>query len=107
MSAMIAFREGAGVWGSNVRSRAVSRHTTSERATITEYETISARQNTNLDMKLSQPCNGDIPGDNKKMKTKKLQFIHRVNVDRSKTANIIKKVILPTITSPECQRDAE
>ena len=67
---MIAFREGAGVWGSNVRSRAVSRHTTSEWATITEYETISARQNTNLDMKLSQPCNGDIPGDNKKMKTK-------------------------------------
>jgi len=38
---------------------------------------------------------------------KKLQFIHSVNGDGSKTAKIIKKVILPTITLPECQRDAE
>ena len=37
----------------------------------------------------------------------KLQFIHSVNGDGSKTAKIIKKVILPTITLPECQRDAE
>ena len=37
----------------------------------------------------------------------KLQFIHSVNGDGSKTAKIIKKVILPTVTSPECQRDAE
>jgi len=37
----------------------------------------------------------------------KLQFIHSVNGDGSKTAKIIKKVILPTITLPECHRDAE
>ena len=36
-----------------------------------------------------------------------LQYIHSVNGDGSKTAKIIKKVILPTITLPECQRDAE
>ena len=30
-----------------------------------------------------------------------------VNGDGSITAKIIKKVILPTITLPECQRDAE
>ena len=33
--------------------------------------------------------------------TKKLQFIHSVNGDTSKTAKII------AITLPECQRDAE
>jgi len=31
--------------------------------------------------------------------------MHSVNGDGSKTAKIIKKVILPTITSPECQRN--
>jgi len=36
-----------------------------------------------------------------------LQFIHSVNGDGSKTAKIIKKVILPTIILPECQLDAE
>jgi len=39
--------------------------------------------------------------------TKKLQFIHSVNGDKSKTAKNINMVILPTITSPGCQRDAE
>jgi len=34
-------------------------------------------------------------------------FFYSVNGDGSKTAKIIKKVILPTITLPECQRDAE
>jgi len=33
--------------------------------------------------------------------------MHSVNGYGSKTAKIIKKVILATITSPECQRDAE
>jgi len=37
----------------------------------------------------------------------KLQFIHSVNGDGSKTAKIIKKVILPTIALLEYQRDAE
>ena len=36
-----------------------------------------------------------------------MQFIHHVNRDGSNIAKIIKKVILPTITSPECQRDDE
>ena len=45
--------------------------------------------------------------DHININTKKLQFIHSVNGDGSKTAKIIKKVILPTITLPECQRDAE
>jgi len=35
----------------------------------------------------------------------KLQFIHSVNGNGSKTAKINEKVVLPTITSPECQRD--
>jgi len=34
-------------------------------------------------------------------------YINSKNGDKSKTAKIIKKVILPTITSPECKRDAE
>ena len=38
---------------------------------------------------------------------KKLKFIHCVNGDGSKPAKIIKKVILPTVTLPECQGDAE
>jgi len=32
--------------------------------------------------------------------------MYRVNGDGSKTAKIIKKIILPTIKSLECQRDA-
>jgi len=39
--------------------------------------------------------------------TNKLQFIHCVNGDGSKPQKIIKNVILPSITSPECQRDAQ
>jgi len=38
---------------------------------------------------------------------KKLQFIHSVNGDGSKTAKIKKMLILPTITSSECQSDAD
>jgi len=39
---------------------------------------------------------------------KKLQFIHSVNGYGSKTTKIIKKMILPTITSsPKCQCDTE
>jgi len=40
-------------------------------------------------------------------KYKRLEFIHSVNGYGSKTTEIITKVILPTITSPECQRDAQ
>jgi len=36
-----------------------------------------------------------------------MQFIHSVNGDGSKTAKIIKKVILHTVTSPESQSEAE
>ena len=41
------------------------------------------------------------------IKILKTAFIHNVNDDGSKTEKIVKKVIPPTITSPECQRDAE
>ena len=37
----------------------------------------------------------------------KLQFIPGANGDGSKTAKVIKEVLLPSITSPGCQRDAE
>ena len=53
---------------------------------------------------------------NLRRRTDKLQFLYYLILKatvypqcerrRMKTAQIIKKVILPTITSPECQRDA-
>ena len=38
-----------------------------------------------------------------KIYVKKLQFIHTVNSDGSKTAKVIKKALLTILTSPECQ----
>jgi len=44
------------------------------------------------------------PADMGYISLKKLQFIHTVNGNESKTAQSHKKALLTIITSPECQR---